>query len=243
MTKNIILATTLALALTSMSAYSQTKPKAPAKPTSTNKPSTIMLKTKADRLSYAIGLNIAQGLKSQGLGDSINVQALAQALNDLMKNQKLLIKVEESQEIIQSYFMEQQSKVGDKNLAEGKKFLDENKKKPGVKLTASGLQYEVIKEGSGNSPKETDEVTVHYHGTLISGEVFDSSVERGQPATFPVNGVIKGWVEALQLMKAGAKYKLFIPAELAYGPNGAGPKIGPNTALIFEVELLSIKGQ
>lgn len=243
MTKNIILATTLALALTSMSAYSQTKPKAPAKPTSTNKPSTIMLKTKADRLSYAIGLNIAQGLKSQGLGDSINVQALAQALNDLMKNQKLLIKVEESQEIIQSYFMEQQSKVGDKNLAEGKKFLDENKKKPGVKVTASGLQYEVIKEGSGNSPKETDEVTVHYHGTLISGEVFDSSVERGQPATFPVNGVIKGWVEALQLMKAGAKYKLFIPAELAYGPNGAGPKIGPNTALIFEVELLSIKGQ
>ena len=128
------------------------------------------------------------------------------------------------------------------NVEAGQKFLAENGKRDGVVTTATGLQYEVLAEGSGDSPKETEQVTVHYHGTLIDGTVFDSSVERGQPATFPVNGVIPGWVEALQLMKPGAKYKLFIPSNLAYGERGAGGSIGPNATLIFEVELISIGG-
>ena len=199
-----------------------------------------MLKTKADQFSYAVGLNIAQGIKSQGLSDSINTQALAQAIEDVLKNKPLAIKLEESQQIIQSYFQGQQSKAAEKNIAEGKKFLEENKKKPGVVTLPSGLQYIVLKEGTGEMPKATDNVTTHYHGTLINGDVFDSSVERGQPATFGVSQVIRGWTEALQLMKTGSKWKLFIPSDLAYGDQGAGPKIGPGTTLIFEVELLSI---
>ncbi len=237
----VILAGTVAFA--SQAQKPKTTVKATNSKTSPAKPKTIMLKTKADNFSYAIGLNIAQGIKQQGFGDSINVVALSQAISDVLKNQKTLIKLEESQEIIQSYFTEQQSKSGGKNVEEGIKFLEDNKKKPGVKTTASGLQYEVIKEGAGVMPKDTDQVTVHYHGTLINGDVFDSSVERGQPATFPVNGVIKGWVEALQLMKVGSKYKLYIPSELAYGSQSAGPKIGPNTVLIFDVELISIAGK
>ena len=129
------------------------------------------------------------------------------------------------------------------NLAAGTKFLNDNKKREGVKVTETGLQYEVLAAGKGEKPTPLDTVTVHYHGTLIDGTVFDSSVERKSPATFPVNGVIAGWTEALQLMQVGAKYKLFIPANLAYGKAGAGRDIGPNSTLIFEVELLSIKGQ
>lgn len=129
----------------------------------------------------------------------------------------------------------------EENQAAGKEFLLENAKRDGVVTTTSGLQYEVLAQGSGASPKATDEVTVHYHGTLTDGRVFDSSVERGQPATFPVNGVIPGWIEALQLMNVGSKYKLFIPSDLAYGERGAGQMIGPNSTLIFEVELISIK--
>ena len=128
-----------------------------------------------------------------------------------------------------------------KNTAAGEKFLAENKKKDGVKTTASGLQYKVLKEGSGAAPKETDTVVTNYRGTLIDGTEFDSSYKRGQPAVFPVNRVIKGWTEALQLMKPGSKYQLFIPASLAYGERGAGQEIGPNSTLIFEVELISIK--
>src|SRR5881394_629143 len=131
--------------------------------------------------------------------------------------------------------------AAEKNKAEGEKFLEENKKKDGVKTTASGLQYKVLKEGSGPSPKETDTVVTNYRGTLIDGTEFDSSYKRNEPATFPVNRVIKGWTEALQLMKPGGKYKLFIPSNLAYGPGGAGGDIGPNATLIFEVELLSSK--
>ena len=127
------------------------------------------------------------------------------------------------------------------NSEAGKTFLAENAKREEIITTSSGLQYEVLVKGEGDSPKVTDEVTVHYHGTLIDGTVFDSSVERGQPATFPVNGVIPGWVEALQLMKPGAKYKLFIPSDLAYGERGAGQMIGPNSTLVFEVELISVK--
>lgn len=202
--------------------------------------SKTMIKTRADKFSYAVGVNIAQSIKAQGLGDSLNVDLLTKAFQDVFSGNTLLVKGEESQAIIQEYMQEMQSKAGEKNAVAGKKFLEENKKRKNVITLASGLQYEVIKEGTGEMPKETDQVTVHYHGTLISGEVFDSSVERGEPATFPVNGVIKGWVEALQLMKTGSKWKLYIPADLAYGDRSAGPKIGPGSALIFEVELKSI---
>ena len=140
---------------------------------------------------------------------------------------------------MQEYFQNLANKA--LKLTLGGKALAENAKREEVTTTVSGLQYEVLLEGEGDSPKATDEVTVHYHGTLIDGSVFDSSVERGQPATFPVNGVIPGWIEALQLMKPGAKYKLFIPSDLAYGERGAGQMIGPNSTLIFEVELISIK--
>src|SRR5207249_3021164 len=131
--------------------------------------------------------------------------------------------------------------AGEKNKAEGEKFLSEKKNKPGVKTTASGLQYKVLKEGSGSPPKETDTVVVNYRGTLVDGTEFDSSYKRGEPATFPVNRVIKGWTEALQLMKPGSKYQIFIPANLAYGERGAGGDIGPNATLIFEVELMNVK--
>ena len=138
--------------------------------------------------------------------------------------------------------MEQKQKqLGEKNKTEGDKYLEDNKKKSGVKTTASGLQYKVEKEGTGATPKATDMVTVNYRGTLIDGTEFDSSYKRGQPATFPVNGVIKGWTEALQLMKQGSKYQLFIPAALAYGERAMGPDIGPNSTLIFEVELQDVK--
>ena len=138
--------------------------------------------------------------------------------------------------------MEQKQKeLGEKNKTDGAKFLEENKKKPGVKTTASGLEYKVIKEGTGPTPKPTDMVTVNYRGTLINGTEFDSSYKRGQPATFPVNGVINGWTEALQLMKKGSKFELFIPPNLAYGERAVGPDIGPNATLIFEVELLDVK--
>jgi FKBP-type peptidyl-prolyl cis-trans isomerase FklB len=199
-----------------------------------------MLKTQADKFSYAIGLNIAQGIKQQGFADSVNVAALAKALEDAITSKPLLISEQEAQMVIQTYFQAQQSKAGEKNALEGRKFLAENKKKPGVIELPSGLQYQVLKEGNGEMPKPTDKVTTHYHGTLINGDVFDSSVDRGQPASFPVNGVIQGWQEALQLMKVGSKWKLFVPSELAYGNQGAGQKIGPGTALIFEVELISI---
>src|SRR6478735_2987903 len=134
-----------------------------------------------------------------------------------------------------------QKQAGEKNKTDGTKFLEDNKKKPGVKTTASGLQYKVEKEGTGAPPKPTDMVTVNYRGTLIDGTEFDSSYKRGQPATFPVNGVIKGWTEALQLMKQGAKYQLFIPSTLAYGERAMGPDIGPNSTLIFDVELQDVK--
>src|SRR5262249_24924233 len=135
---------------------------------------------------------------------------------------------------------DKQKAMADKNLADGKKFLEDNKKKEGVKTTASGLQYKVLKEGSGQPPKATDTVTVDYRGTLIDGTEFDSSYKRGQPATFPLNGVIKGWTEGLQLMKPGAKYQFFIPSDLAYGPRAMGPDIAANSTLLFEVDLKSV---
>lgn len=236
-TKMIFGVITASLVMTALPMWSQSRKSATPK----NKPqNTVTIKTKADKFSYAVGMSIASNVKQQGIIDSLSVELMSKAFADVFSGATPLISAEESQAVIQQYMMEMQSKAGEKAAAEGRKFLEENKKKPGVITLPSGLQYLVMKEGTGEMPKETDKVTTHYHGTLINGEVFDSSVDRGQPASFPVNGVIRGWVEALQLMKVGSKWKLFVPSELAYGANGAGPKIGPNTTLIFEVELLSI---
>ena len=192
-----------------------------------------------DSVSYSIGVTIAKNLKSQGI-DTLNTVLLSQAFTDVFHDAKLLVTPEQADQLLQQYFTSLQKNKGEKNLKEGEKFLEENKKKSGIVSLPSGLQYQVLKEGTGPKPKETDKVTTHYHGTLINGTVFDSSVDRGQPATFPVNGVIKGWVEALQLMPVGSKWKLFVPPSLAYGEAGAPPTIGPNSVLIFDVELLSI---
>ena len=194
-----------------------------------------------EKVSYSLGVNVAKSVKSQGL-ESIDSDAIAKAFKDVFEGNTLEISEEEANIVLQDYFGKLANEKQKANVEAGQKFLDENAKRDGVVTTATGLQYEVLKEGSGDSPKETDNVTVHYHGTLIDGTVFDSSVDRGQPATFPVNGVIPGWVEALQLMNPGAKYKLFIPSNLAYGERGAGGAIGPNATLVFEVELISIGG-
>lgn len=192
-----------------------------------------------DSLSYSLGVLMAQNLKAQGIKE-INANDVVRAIEDVIGDKTLAIDPQTCSMNVQKHMQEAQERAGSENAERGKVFLAENAKRPEVKTTDSGLQYEVIKEGTGAKPASTDKVTVHYHGTLIDGKVFDSSVERGQPATFPVNGVIPGWVEALQLMPVGSKYKLFIPSDLAYGPRGAGGDIGPNSALIFEVELISI---
>ena len=191
-----------------------------------------------EKVSYSLGVNIASSLKQQGW--ELDAKSLSDAFVDVFNGNKLLIDEKEASSILQNYQQKIANKTLEKNSTLGKEFLEKNAKKDGVITTSSGLQYKILKEGDGESPKETDKVEVHYHGTLIDGTVFDSSVDRGESITFPVNGVIPGWVEALKLMKTGAKYKLFIPSELAYGNRGQG-KIGPNSTLIFEVELISIK--
>ena len=204
------------------------------------------LKDQKDKASYSIGYDIGGTFKKQNV--ELNADALFAGLKDALANKDGLLTKEEREktlELFQKEMMEKQVAVAKeaatKNAAEGEKFLAENKKKDGVKTTASGLQYKVLKEGSGASPKETDTVVTNYKGTLLDGTEFDSSYKRNEPMTFPVNRVIKGWTEALQLMKPGAKFQLFIPSSLAYGERGAGRDIGPNATLIFEVELLSIK--
>ena len=200
------------------------------------------LKDLKDKVSYSVGLNVGSNFKKQG--QELNPDALLAGLKDALSGKTPALTEKELKETMEAWSkqMEDKQKVaGEKNAADATKFLAENKKKDGVKTTASGLQYKVMKEGAGAQPKETDTVTVNYRGTLINGTEFDSSYKRGQPATFPVNGVIKGWTEALQLMKPGSKYQLFIPADLAYGPRAVGPDITPNSALIFEVELLEVK--
>ena len=191
------------------------------------------------RVSYSLGISIANNLKQQNF-DSITIEALSKGIEDVYSQNELMVSQEEANEIIQNYFKAKADKKAIENIDLGKKFLEENKTKEGVVTLASGMQYQVITEGTGDTPSLESKVTTHYHGTLIDGTVFDSSVDRGQPASFPVNGVIPGWTEALQLMKVGSKWKLFIPSELAYGPNSPGGAIGPNATLIFDVELLSI---
>jgi len=204
------------------------------------------LKDAKDKVSYSIGLDIGMTFQKQKM--EINSDVLAAGLKDGLSGAKPLLSPEEVRQVMTQFSKDMREKTAvankeaaDKNTKEGEKFLAENKAKPGVKTTASGLQYKVEKEGSGTPPKETDTVEVNYRGTLIDGTEFDRSYKRGEPATFPVNRVIKGWTEALQLMKPGAKYQLFIPSNLAYGPGGTGGYIGPNSTLIFEVELLSVK--
>lgn len=193
----------------------------------------------ADTFSYSLGLLLANNLKQQGIAH-FDAASLLMGLQDVMKGEEQLSLAEANMQVQQGMRKERQI-AAQANLEAGRKFLEENARRKGVKVTDSGLQYEVLKEGDGPVPTATDKVKVHYHGTLIDGTVFDSSVERGQPISFPVTGVIKGWQEALQMMPVGSKWKLYIPSELAYGERGAGANIGPNSVLIFEVELLEIE--
>ena len=199
-----------------------------------------------DKLSYALGMSMGHNFKGSGI-KSINAEDFAAGVAAVYDGTKPAMTYDEAKRIVQDYFTnleaEMQAKnaqAAEENLRIGNAFLEENAKRDGIKVTASGLQYEVLKEGKGHSPKAEDRVEVHYTGKLIDGTVFDSSVERGVPATFGVTQVIPGWVEALQLMKEGDQWRVYIPANLAYGPNGAGGVIGPNMALIFDVELLRV---
>ena len=198
-----------------------------------------------DRISYALGLSMGNNFKASGI-KAINVQDFADGVAAVYNGLAPRMSYDEAKKEIQEYFTKMQAEqeaaqaqMAEVNAKAGRDFLEENGKRVEVKTTASGLQYEVLQEGSCKQPKAEDFVSVHYTGKLIDGTVFDSSVERGEPATFGVTQVIPGWVEALQLMKEGAKYRLFIPSQLAYGPQGAGP-IGPNQTLIFDVELIKV---
>lgn len=195
--------------------------------------------TEKEQVSYSLGVNIASNIKQQGF-DDISIEVFTAAIQDVFGDKALKIDLATGGQILNEYFQKIQERKFSKNVEEGKAFLKENSTKEGVVTLPSGLQYKILKEGNGPKPKESDQVTTHYHGTLINGTVFDSSVQRGQPATFPVNGVIQGWVEALQLMPTGSKWQLYIPSDLAYGTRGASDDIGPNTTLIFDVELISI---
>jgi FKBP-type peptidyl-prolyl cis-trans isomerase FklB len=199
------------------------------------------LKDQKDKVSYSIGLQIGFNLSRQKV--DISPDLLTAGVKDAIAGKPQLNpdQIKEVMTTFEKDMEQKQKEAGEKNKTEGAKFLEENKKKDGVKTTASGLEYKVIKEGNGPQAKATDTVTVNYRGTLINGTEFDSSYKRGQPATFPVNGVIKGWTEALQLMKVGSKYQLFIPAALGYGERSVSPEIGPNSTLIFEVELMDAK--
>ena len=192
-----------------------------------------------DKVSYALGLSLGNNLLSSGI-TALNVEKFSKGVQDVLEQNQPEISYQEAQNVINEYFQNLQAKLSEKTIAEGKAFLEENGKRPEVITLKSGLQYEIIKEGNGAVPTANNTVNVHYHGTLIDGTVFDSSVERGEPAVFPVSGVIQGWIEALLKMDVGAKWRLFIPPDLAYGEEGVGGMIGPNSTLIFDVELLDI---
>jgi FKBP-type peptidyl-prolyl cis-trans isomerase FklB len=200
-----------------------------------------------DKVSYALGIGIGRQLAQMG-ASKLNIDDFAQAIKDVISNGELKVSDKEAQELVQNFFAEQEAKQhaaaeaqGKVAKTEGENFLAENGKKEGVITTASGLQYQILREGNGKAPKATDQVECHYEGTLINGTKFDSSYDRGQTATFPLNGVIAGWTEGLQLMKEGAKYRFFIPYTLGYGEHGAGASIPPYAALIFDVELVAVK--
>lgn len=192
-----------------------------------------------DKFSYSLGLGIGQNLVSMG-ATSLNVEDFAKAIKDVLEGNQTEITHAEAKEIVNKYFMELQQKAIQENKENGEIFLERNKEKPGVVTLPSGLQYEVITKGSGRKPGKNDKVKCHYEGTLVNGMVFDSSYQRNEPAVFGVSQVIPGWVEALQLMSEGDKWKLYIPSELAYGEHGAGELIMPHSTLIFTVELLEV---
>jgi FKBP-type peptidyl-prolyl cis-trans isomerase FklB len=226
-----------------------TAPSTPVKAATTETPikvnpgtSKVVLKTAQDSASYAYGIVMAQNMKRQ-MNNELNTNLMLEGMNAALKEETLLIAQENCQNVYGNYNKQIQAKAGEKVKVEGIKHLEMNKKKPGVMTTATGLQYEIMTKSATNtiSPKATDKVKVHYHGLLLDGSVFDSSVERGQPAEFGLNQVIKGWTEGVQLMHVGDKFKFTIPYELAYGERAAGPKIKPYSCLVFEVELLEIK--
>ncbi|MDH6353851.1 FKBP-type peptidyl-prolyl cis-trans isomerase FklB [Dysgonomonas sp. PH5-45] len=193
-----------------------------------------------DKISYALGLSIANNFLNTGIKD-LDVASFSKAIEDVMGEKTLDMSYDEAKNIMNEFFTKLQEEKLENNLKAGKEFLEINKNKAGVVTLPSGLQYEILVKGDGKIPTATDQVKCHYHGTLINGTVFDSSVQRGTPATFGVNQVIPGWVEALQLMPVGSKWRLFIPSNLAYGESGAGQAIEPNSTLIFDVELLGIE--
>jgi FKBP-type peptidyl-prolyl cis-trans isomerase len=210
------------------------------------KETTVALDTDVQKLSYAMGMDVGKSLKN--LGTDVDAGAFSQAVQDVLAGKEAKLAEEEAANIKQTFFRKRQQEQmakrkaqAEENKAKGEAFLTENAKKEGVTVTDSGLQYEVMKQGDGPKPKPDSTVKVHYKGTTIDGVEFDSSYSRGQPISFPLNGVIKGWSEGVALMPVGSKYRFFIPSELAYGERGAGAKIGPNETLIFEVELLGIE--
>ncbi len=240
------------LALTTSYTYSvgQTKPatsvKKPVatqtKPAPTTPPKAAVapiIKSQLDSASYAFGVSIANDIKSRGV-TGLNYNVLAKAMSDAFAGATPLLSPEKCQELIMSFLGSVEKKKFEGNISEGTKFLSDNSKKPGIVTLPSGLQYEVLVAGTGDKPKATDEVTVNYKGTLLNGKQFDSSYDRGQPASFTLNQVIPGWTEGVQLMSAGSKYRFFVPYTLAYGERAAGPDIAPYSTLIFEVELIKI---
>jgi FKBP-type peptidyl-prolyl cis-trans isomerase len=231
---------TMASAFVTLSAAAQKQP-APVKKATTTTTAASPLKTLSDSASYAIGVSVASFYSQQGV-TQLNATLVAKAINDVLGKKTVLLNDYQANSVMMKYMTQAQESKAKPNIEAGKKFLAQNKTKAGVKTTASGLQYEVIKEGTGSKPTTADTVTVHYVGTLINGNEFDNSLKRGEPISFPVTGVIRGWTEALQLMPEGSKYKLYIPHELAYGPNDNGPIPG-GSVLIFEVELLKVSGK
>lgn len=243
MLRNIIL---LSLVILVSSLHAQSKKEMQAQVTrlqneitELKKPKVITLDNEHKRISYGFGVLIANNLKSQG-PDSLNIEALNAGLNDVLTGKTLQVDANEASGIVQQYMQQIMEAKAAKQKEGGVKFLEANAKNPDVKVLPSGLQYKVITSGTGKSPSATDRVTVHYTGKLIDGTVFDSSVSRGQPATFGVGQVIRGWTEALQLMKEGDKWMLYIPSDLGYGPRGSGAQIPPYSTLIFEVELIKV---
>ena len=192
-----------------------------------------------NKISYALGLGIGHQLKNMGIED-FSLEDFTRSISDVLSDAKPAISHREAQALLNEYFDKQARSQAEGAIAEGKVFLEENAKKEGVITTKSGLQYQVLTEGTGRSPKATDKVRCHYEGWLINGNVFDSSYQRGEPADFPLNGVIPGWTEGVQLMKEGAKYRFFIPYILGYGERGAGSNIPPYSTLIFDVELIKV---
>ena len=194
---------------------------------------------KMDKISYALGLGIGHQLKNMGI-ENFSVEDFAQSIKDVMEEKATAMTSQEAQTLLNTYFQEKQKAESQKAISEGKAFLEENAKKEGVVTTKSGLQYEILTEGTGKQPKATDTVRCHYEGSLINGSVFDSSYKRGEPAEFGLNQVIPGWTEGVQLMKEGAKYRFYITYLLGYGENGAGSSIPPYSTLIFDVELIKV---